>query len=361
MSWRTTQVTRRLGLTAPIVQGPFGSGLSAVDLVVAVCERGLLGSFGVHHLTGADIGAVAESIRARTVRPFALNLWVPLPGEAELVISDDQWNRACRLVQPYFDELGVAIPHRPNRFAPSFDEQVEAVLDARPAVFSFVYGIPDETVLDDCRRRGIVTLGTATTPAEALALETAGVDMIVATGFEAGGHRVSWLRNPQECLTGTLALVPQVVDAVSIPVIAAGGIADGRGIAAAMILGAAGVQIGTAFLACVESGASALHRAQLFETGPSRTALTRAFTGRLARGIENRAMQELQPHEGELLPYPAHAWLMAQLKRAATAASRDDLIALWSGQSAPLLEYRKAGELADALMLQADGLLGASA
>lgn len=348
--WRQTELSRRLRLVAPIIQGPFGSGLSSVDLVVAVCESGLLGSFGVHHLEGGDIGDIAARIRTRTTRPFALNLWIPPNGLEEPGVSDAQFAAACELLDSYFEELRVPLPQKPARFGPRFDEQVEAVLEARPAVFSFVYGVPSADVLGACRARDIVTLGTATTPTEAQALAAAGVDMIVASGFEAGGHRVSFLRPPEDCLTGTLSLVPQVVDAVNVPVIAAGGIADGRGIAAALLLGAQGVQIGTAFLACNESGASALHREKLFSTGPTETALTRAFTGRLARGIRNPFMEDMAPHAQRLAPYPMQAWLTAQLKAAALAAGRGDLLALWSGQSAPLIRFHRASELATALI-----------
>ena len=210
-------VTRRLGLAAPIVQGPFGSGLSAVDLVVEVSEGGGLGSFGVHHLDGAGIRDVATRIRARTSRPFALNLWIPLEDSDDPQLSDARWRAACDLLKPYFDELRVPMPARPARFGPRFEEQLETVLELRPAVFSFVFGVPSSQVLERCRSAGIVTIGAATTPAEAKLLADAGVDMIVATGFEAGGHRVSFLREPEDCLTGTLGLVPQVVDAVKDP------------------------------------------------------------------------------------------------------------------------------------------------
>jgi len=348
--WKNTEVTRRLELSAPIVQGPFGSGLSTVDLVVAVCESGLLGSFGVHHLDGKGIRAVAERIRARTPRPFALNLWIPLHAHETERIPDAQFAAACDLLRPYFNELGIQVPEQPAKFAPDFQEQVEAVLDVRPAVFSFVFGIPSAEVLEKCRARKIVTIGVATTPAEAKALEAAGVDMIVATGFEAGGHRPSFQQNPEESLMGTLSLVPQVVDAVKVPVIAAGGIADGRGIAAALMLGAQGAQIGTAFLACDESAASELHRQSLLSTAPAKTTLTRAFSGRLARGIRNGVIDDLAPHVDQLAPYPLQGWLTAHLKSAAVAAGRHDLLALWSGQSAPLVRYRRARELIAALV-----------
>ncbi len=355
--WKNTSLTRRLGLSAPIVQGPFGSGLSAVDLVVAVSDAGGLGSFGVHHLDGAGIREIAAQIRSRTRKPFALNLWIPHGDSEHPQLSDARYHEACELLRPYFEELGVPLPQRPTRFTPPFDEQLQTVLELRPAVFSFVFGVPSADVLQRCRELDIVTIGAATTPAEARHLEAAGVEMIVATGFEAGGHRVSFLLEPEECLTGTLSLVPQVVDAVRVPVIAAGGIADGRGIAAALMLGAQAAQVGTAFLACNESSASQLHRDKLFSSDAAHTALTRAFTGRLARSIRNRFVDELRSHEASFAAYPVHAWLTAHLKAAALAAGRADVISLWSGQSAPLLKHRRATELFQDLVQQADELL----
>ena len=183
--------------------------------------------------------------------------------------------------------------------------------------------------------------------------------MVVASGFEAGGHRVSFLREPEECLTGTMALIPQVVDAVKVPVIAAGGIADGRGIAAALKLGASAAQIGTAFLACEESNASPLHRAKLFSADAQRTSLTRAFTGRLARSVHNNFIDALAGSEKTLPPYPVQAWLTAQLKAAALAANRADVISLWSGQGAPQLRHRRAAELLHSLVEETDAAMRA--
>ena len=218
--WNDTDVSRRLKLDTPIVQGAFGSGLSAVDLVVAVSEGGGLGSFGVHHLDGAGIRDIARQIRARTARPFALNLWIPMGDSDDPQLTDRQWQDACALLRPFFEELGVPLPARPARFGPRYEEQVETLLELKPPVFSFVFGVPSPDVLERCRRAGIATIGAATTPAEAKLLADAGVDMVVASGMEAGGHRISFLREPEECLTGTLALVPQVVDTVNVPVIA---------------------------------------------------------------------------------------------------------------------------------------------
>lgn len=354
--WKNTAVARRFKLNAPIIQGPFGSGLSAIDLVVAVCESGGLGSFGVHHLDAEGIRAVTAGIRERTSGAFALNLWIPLGDSEDPQISDAHFGAACALLAPYFHQLGVLLPSRPERYGPVYDQQVEAVLEARPAAFSFVFGVPSPHVLRRCRTLGIATIGAATTPDEAKLLEAAGVDMVVASGFEAGGHRVSFLREPEDCLTGTMALVPQVVDAVKVPVIAAGGIADGRAIAAALKLGAQGVQIGTAFLACEESAASSLHREKLFSADARRTTLTRAFTGRLARSVHNGLIDALQDRTATLAPYPVQAWLTAQLKSAALAAGRTDLMSLWSGQAAPLLRHRHAADLMRALVAEMDAV-----
>jgi len=190
--------------------------------------------------------------------------------------------------------------------------------------------------MDEARRRGIVTLGTATTADEAIALEEAGVDIVVASGFEAGGHRGSFLKPAEDSLTGTFSLVPQTVDAVKVPVVAAGGIADARGIVAAFALGVEGVQIGTAFLACEESGAHPLHRQAILSGKAGHTALTKGFTGRLARGIDNELLQTLNEPGTEILPYPLQRSLMRNLALPAQKAGRADLLALWAGQSANL-------------------------
>jgi nitronate monooxygenase len=358
--WKDTKVTRRLKLDVPIVQGPFGSGLSAVGLVEAVSEGGGLGSFGVHHLDGAGIRAIEAQIRARTRRTYALNLWIPLRDSDDPQVTDEQWRVALGLLRPYFDELRVPLPERPARFGPYYQEQVETLLELRPPVFSFVFGVPAADVLERCRRAGIATLGAATTAAEAKLLADAGVDMIVASGFEAGGHRISFLQEPEDCLTGTMALIPQVVDTVKVPVIAAGGMADGRGIAAALKLGAAAAQIGTAFLACEESNATPLHRRMLFSEDARRTSLTRAFTGRLARSVHNDFIDALRGKEALLAPYPVQAWLTAQLKSAALAADRADVISLWSGQGAPLLKHRRATDLLRSLVGETDEVMGTS-
>jgi nitronate monooxygenase len=232
------------------------------------------------------------------------------------------------------------------------------LLDAKVPVFSFIFGIPPGEILEECRAKGIVTIGTATTPDEAVALEVAGVDAIVASGFEAGGHRGSFLRPAEDSLMGTLSLVPQVVDAVDLPVIAAGGIGDARGVLAAFALGAEAVQIGTAFLACDESGASPLHREALRGTNAGHTGLTRGFTGRLARGIHNRLMAEMNREGTPILPYPLQRALVRHLSTAAEAAGRPDLLPLWAGQSARLSRYDDASALLASLVEDVSAIAG---
>ncbi len=329
-----------LGIRHPIIQGPFGGGLSSVALTAAVSNEGGLGSFGMHHLAPAQMHDVAREIRAQTNRPFALNLWVSDHDPGGLEMSREQYDQGLQMFAPYYEELGMTPPSFPGSVGQRFEPQSRAILEIAPPVFSFVFGVPEPAFLQECRARGIRTLGTATTEDEAIDLEQAGVDAIAATGFEAGGHRVSWKRSSEDSLTGTLALIPRVVDRVEVPVAAAGGIADGRGVAAALALGAEAAQVGTAFLACDESGASALHRARLFTPEAARTALTRSFTGRLARGIKVPLM-ELPSH----LPYPLQSWFVASLKSEALRQERADLLVMWAGQAAPLLRHRQAAEL----------------
>jgi nitronate monooxygenase len=353
MSWRTSRITQLLGLDLPIIQGPFGGGLSSVQLASCVSAAGGLGSFGAHHLTGDEIIDIARAIKSHTAKPFALNLWLPFDN-SQVQPSQEEFNRYLLPLAPYFAELNLPLPKLPKTFIPDFTEQLQAVLAAAPAVLSFVFGVPSAWVVEQCRSRGIKIIGTATTVDEALVLEQGGVDAIVASGFEAGGHRVAFLRPAEESLIGTFSLIPQVVDAVKIPVIAAGGIADGRAIAAAFNLGAHAVQIGTAFLACNESGTSDLHRAQLFGPQARHTQLTCAFSGRLARGIHNRFMLEQSTSPA---PYPIQNWLTSKLKQAATAQGRPDLMSLWCGQSAGLLKHNNAAQLMASLAEQADRLL----
>lgn len=355
-NWRSTPLTRMLGIDLPIVLGPMG-GASSTELVATVSQAGGLGSYGAYGLSGERILEVARDIRERTDRPFALNVWIPHDDGDDYLPDEEEFARHLAPLIGWFEELGVPLPTRPNRLLPSHHEQVEAVLEAGPAAFSFVFGAPAPEILDRARGLGIATMGTASTVEEAVFLENAGVDVVVASGLEAGGHRVAFLKPAEESLVGNLALIPQVADAVGTPVVAAGGIADGRGVAAAMTLGADAVQIGTAFLATNESAASGPHRAKLWSAEARTTVLTRAFSGRLARGIPNGLSRAVDAGEQLIAPFPLQGWLLGKLKTAAIERGRTDLFSLWAGQSASLLRHRDARELVEALAAEANQYL----
>ena len=330
-----------IGATAPIVLGPFG-GLSSVALTAAVTDAGGLGSYGLYGYDAARIRTTVDELRAATSGPFALNIW--LPTGDEVAPSDVDVDAAARALGTFFDEAGVDRPGTPERFLPSVDEQIEAVWEASPAVLSVVFGVPSGELLSAAHARGIRVVGTATTVAEAAALDAAGVDAIVATGMEAGGHRVSFLAAPEDSLVGLFALLPQVVDAVRVPVIAAGGIADRRGVAAAFALGASGVQVGSAFLRTRESAAPLSHRAALAAASDTTTVLTRAMSGRLARGIPNRAVRKIEAADA-IAPFPAQNWLTGVFRRAAREKDITGLLSLWGGQAAGLSRFESAAEV----------------
>jgi nitronate monooxygenase len=271
-----------------------------------------------------------------------MNLWVDSEDATSRQADAGTFAQAARELAPLFQKHEVA----PPSFAPSrpvdFERQAEAILKGRPPVFSFVFGIPSPDILTECRKQGIVTMGAATTLDEALAIESAGVDIVLATGFEAGGHRPSFLRPASDSLHGTLALVRQVVEAVKLPVVAAGGIADAPGVAAAMALGASAVQVGTAYLACGESGADPIHQQMLFHSAARRSRLSDRVSGRLARFIVTPALEELENLNRTHLGYPRQGDLTRPLK-----TIEDGLY--YAGQGAPLLRHRHAADLTRAL------------
>jgi len=346
MAWNTTALSNRLGIKYPLIQAPMAGGFTSPGLVAAVANAGGLGSFAAALLSPAEIKAGVEHIRRLTDQPFNVNLFVldppsPDPGEVE---------RALELLRPIRDELGLPPGRPPARWCQDYREQLETLIELRVPVTSFTFGLLDGAAIERLHRSGSIVLGTATNVAEARAWAENGADAVCAQGAEAGAHRGTFLGGLDEGLVGTLALVPQVVDAVRLPIVAAGGIADGRGIAAALMLGAAGVQIGTLFLNCAEAPIHAAYRSALRTACETDTRVTRAFTGRYARGIVNEFMRRLDARQQEVPAYPVQSALTGEIRRAAADSNRPEFMSLWAGQAVGLLARRPAGQPAGELV-----------
>jgi len=321
---------QKLGVELPIIQAPM-AGVQAGALAVAVSNAGGLGSLPCAMLDAHAIERELGEIRAGTTRPFNVNFFCHAPPTADAA-REARWRAA---LAPFYREFGIdpaTIQPGPGR-AP-FDDVAATVLErVKPAVVSFHFGLPRDDLLARVRGIGAKVLASATTVAEAEWLAAKGVDAIIAQGLEAGGHRGTFLTDDLTAQIGTLALVPQILAAVDVPVIAAGGIADARGVAAALALGAQAVQVGTAYLLCHEAKTTSMHRAALASDAARHTALTNIFTGRPARGIVNRIMREIGPLAAEAPAFPLATSAIAPLRAAAERTGSGDFSPLWSGQN----------------------------
>ena len=351
--WPDRRLIELFKIELPIVQAPV-AGAMDWELAAEAAEAGALGSLPCAMLNADQVREQMGKIRARTKKPINLNFFCHTPPE----LNNAREARWRERLAPYYRELGID-PAAPvpssNRaaFNASFCDVVE---ETRPEVVSFHFGLPEPGLVKRVKAAGALVLCSATTAAEARWLETRGVDAVIAQGNEAGGHRGNFLtENPDDIATqaGTFALVPQIVDAVKLPVIAAGGVTDARGIAAAFALGAAGVQIGTAYLWCPEAKISAAHRAALQSARDDGTALTNLMTGRPARGFVNRVMREIGPMAAVAPAFPLAAGALAPLRAKAEAQGSGDFSPMWAGQSASLGRALPAGELTRRLAAEA--------
>lgn len=353
MPWPDRRFTDLVKIEHPIVLGPMAGAIDH-ELAAEVAEAGGLGSIPCAMLDLDQIRGQVAEYRARTSRPLNLNFFCHAAPELSNA-REAAWRER---LAPYYRELGIdpAAPV-PNSDRRPFDQAIcDLVLELKPEVASFHFGLPDQTLFEQVKRAGIITFSSATTVAEARWLEQRGVDAIIAQGSEAGGHRGIFLSDDIATQPGTFALVPQIADAVTVPVIAAGAVTDARGIAAAFILGASAVQIGTAFLFCPESKISAPYRAALKQARDDGTALTNLMTGRPARGLMNRLMRELGPIS-EAPAFPLAAGAIAPMRAKAEAAGSSDFTPLWSGQAAALGVEMPARALMAKLTEQAQALL----
>jgi nitronate monooxygenase len=353
--WPRTDFLELLGITHPVIQAPM-AGFAPPALAAAVCNAGGLGSIGCAGIPPATVRDQVTALRQATNRPYNLNFFVHSHPRLD---PDAAAGMRTRLAS-YFDEFGLgAVPEPKEPFPPFDEERLDLVLELRPRVVSFHFGLPHPTAVRRVKEAGCIILSSATTVAEARSLEANGADIVIAQGYEAGGHRGSFSGSPGAGMVGTMALVPQIVDAVRLPIIAAGGIADGRGLAAAFALGASGVQLGTAFLGCPEATVSPLHRAQLRSAVDDGTEVTRALTGRPARALRNRYITEMA--DSEPLEFPLQGSLVGPLWQLPSEEARASFMPVWAGQAAPLIREMPAGQLIEKLVREAQSILGASA
>ncbi|MFI4966389.1 MAG: NAD(P)H-dependent flavin oxidoreductase [Caulobacterales bacterium] len=336
------------GLPIPILQAPM-AGAVFDAMAVAVSRAGGLGGLPAAGVAPGEIGAVVDGVRAQTDAPFAVNLLMapPVePGPAEV-------DAALARLAPWYAELGAPLPASPNRFAHDFEAQLDALTRAAPPVASFSFSILTRAQVDALHAAGSYVVGSANTVAEAIAWAEVGADGVCAQGFEAGGHHGHFLADIEASSIGTLALVATVLEAVDVPVIAAGGIMDGRGVAAALALGASAVQMGSAFLLSDEAIVGPVWQQAIRDAPSDATRLTRAFSGRYARGLENRFVREMRPIQDEVPAYPVQNRLTQAMRAAANKAGDPELMSLWAGQAVKLARPGQAGEMVKAWWAQA--------
>ena len=353
MNWPRRRLQELLGIRHPIVLAPMAGGPSTPELVAAVSNAGGLGSIGAAYLSSDALRTAIRAIKSLTDRPFAVNLFIPEPipdpGQTLGAMTD-------RLA-PYHAALGLAVPTVPNTPTEPFDAQIAVVLEETVPVFSFTFGAASAALIESCHRMGAKVIGTATTVEEARILARSGVDAIAAQGSEAGGHRGTFHHDHATAMIGTMALVPQIVSAVVLPVIANGGIMDGRGIAAALALGASGAGLGTAFLTATEAGTNAAHRTAITQATECDTAVTRAFSGKPARGLRNRFMTEIDAAPESIPPYPWQNAMTRPLRTAAAQAGEPAFLSLWAGQGVGLARALPAARLMQALVDETQAVL----
>jgi nitronate monooxygenase len=343
MSRLKTPFSELLGLAVPIIQAPMAGGPASPDLVAACSAAGALGSFGFAYTQPEEMRKQAAAVRAKTDQPFGINLFSStLPPD----IADDQQRASLDAVAAYFTELGLPAPE-PVRapYGPDFEAQLDAVATIRPRVFTTHLSTLSPERIRSFKALGIAIGSSATCIAEAEKLQSLGFDFVIAQGGEAGGHRGTYLRDPYEALTGTLALTRTIVRAVRMPVVSAGGIMDGAGIAAVLALGAQAAQLGTAFIPCHESGAPQAHKDALLAAREDITSITEKFSGKPARGVANRFMREMNSRSAAQLAFPAQNSVTGKLRAAAAKAGNPDFLALWAGQGLAMSRALPAAEL----------------
>lgn len=326
--WPKTNITSLFNIQFPIIQAPMAGGATTPELVAAVSNSGGLGSFAAGYLTAHEMIEAIRKIRKLTDKPFSVNLFIPQPYHVE----QDQMNKACDVIQEACHELHCQINSIQPPYTPSFEEQMDVIIKEKIPVFSYTFGIPTKNWIDKLKVAGIKIIGTATSLEEAILLQENRVDAIVVQGSEAGGHRGTFLGEAENSLTNLSNLMLELNNQINIPLIAAGGIMNGNDVYKMMQLGASGVQLGTAFLCCQESGIHPLYKQALLHAKHDMTVLTRAFSGKLARGITNTFISRMKNQENTILDYPIQHALTLHMRKEASKKNMIEFMSMWAGQ-----------------------------
>ena len=352
-SWPDTKITKLLNIHLPIIQAPMAGGATTPELVAAVSNAGGLGSLGAGYMSADEIKLAIKKIKSLTDKPFSVNLFIPEKHSA----TAEQIEQARTAIQTSCTELNFTVGSIKPPYAHSFAEQMNVIIEEKVPIFSFTFGVLSASQLEILKQNKIILIGTATSLKEAQLLEEIGVDAIVAQGNEAGGHRGTFLDKAENGLIDLSSLISVLVENIKTPIIAAGGIMNATGIITPLSLGAAAVQMGTAFLCCTESGISPLYKKILLNTSHDNTTLTRAFSGKLARGIVNKFITRMQLHEKNILDYPIQNALTSSMRKEAYKQNNADFISMWAGQAAYLCKTLSAAQLIEELNSQVIALL----
>ncbi|SER89498.1 nitronate monooxygenase family protein [Psychrobacillus sp. OK032] len=348
------ELTNLLKIDNPIIQAPMAGGITTSALVAAVSNNGALGMIGAGYLSPVQLRDQIREVKQLTTKNFGVNLFVPSNFE----VIENHIEEANSLLDKYRTQLKVeqeleAFPCM-KEMLQVYNEQVQIIVEEKVRVCSFTFGVPSMEQITLLKQQGVILIGTATTVTEAIAIEKLGMDAVVVQGSEAGGHRGNFISRHEEGMIGVMSLIPQVADQVTIPVIAAGGIMDGRGLIAALSLGAKAVQMGTAFLTCVESGAHPLHKEAILQAKDEDTTLTNAFSGKWARGISNTFTKEMHEYEANIPNFPIQNTLTQSIRKASASQNNKEYMSLWSGQSPTLAKNETVEALIQRTIKQAE-------
>lgn len=351
--WYENKFTQTLGIMYPIIQAGMAGGVTTPELVATVSNAGGLGTLGAGYMEPEQMRKSIQKIKQRTYKPFGVNVFIPEIPET----SEPEIERANEWLRPFREELQLTKPEVSIPSASLFEQQMEVIMEEQVPVCSFTFGVPAKEWVQRLKNDNRTVIGTATTVKEAMINEEFGMDMVVMQGSEAGGHRGTFSGSFENAMVGTMALIPQAVDRIHIPVIAAGGIMDGRGVLAALTLGAQAVQMGTAFVTSMEGGAKTQHIEAILNSTEDQPLLTSAFSGKPARGIQNEFMKRMDPYEKELPGYPIQNTLTKAIRSEAAKQNRPEWLHLWSGQGSRLSVRKSADELILAVVSQVDELM----